>query len=202
MLAYAEDVRWCEEEGIRSVADLAGRVVLHQDDERLWRKRCMEFNDIGCGEQIERIRHTRSLFVGLVDHHDALHLLFVDPFRSATVNGFGERIERIRHVCSLFVGFVDIVTCRDVPYSLTLSVSSIGSKSLKQPCGARRAPPANFQYPLSDRSRWNQTKVRAGLQSFIAFSILYRIEVVGTERSRGQPCHIRNFQYPLSDRSR
>lgn len=80
MLAYAEDVRWCEEEGIRSVADLAGRVVSHGDDERLWRKRCMEFNDIGCGEQIERIRHACSLFVGLVDHHDALHLLFVDPF--------------------------------------------------------------------------------------------------------------------------
>lgn len=45
MLAYAEDVRWCEEEDIRSVADLAGRVVSHKDYERLWRKRCMEFKD-------------------------------------------------------------------------------------------------------------------------------------------------------------
>lgn len=42
MAAYAQDVRWCEAEGIRSVADLAGRVVLHKDYERLWRKRCME----------------------------------------------------------------------------------------------------------------------------------------------------------------
>ena len=42
MAAYAQDVRWCEAEGIRSVADLARRVVPHKDYEWLWRKRCME----------------------------------------------------------------------------------------------------------------------------------------------------------------
>jgi len=42
MRAYAMDVKWCDEEGIRSPIDLAGRVVPHKDYERLWRKRCME----------------------------------------------------------------------------------------------------------------------------------------------------------------
>jgi RimJ/RimL family protein N-acetyltransferase len=41
MLAYAEDVRWCDEAGIRSAADLAGRVVTHKDYQELWYKRCL-----------------------------------------------------------------------------------------------------------------------------------------------------------------
>ncbi|MCL1793958.1 MAG: GNAT family N-acetyltransferase [Oscillospiraceae bacterium] len=42
MRAYAMDVKWCGEEGIRNPALLAGRIVPHKDYERLWRKRCME----------------------------------------------------------------------------------------------------------------------------------------------------------------
>ncbi|MDR1692975.1 MAG: GNAT family N-acetyltransferase [Oscillospiraceae bacterium] len=41
MSAYALDVQWCDEEGIRSPIDLVGRVVSHKDYERLWRKKCM-----------------------------------------------------------------------------------------------------------------------------------------------------------------
>lgn len=39
--AYRENVRWCREEGIRSPADLAGRVVSYRDYEALWMRRCM-----------------------------------------------------------------------------------------------------------------------------------------------------------------
>jgi len=42
MRAYAMDVKWCGDEGIRNPIDLAGRIVPHKDYERLWRKRCME----------------------------------------------------------------------------------------------------------------------------------------------------------------
>ncbi|MCL2058199.1 MAG: GNAT family N-acetyltransferase [Oscillospiraceae bacterium] len=42
MRAYAMDVKWCDEEAVRSPIDLAGRIVPHKDYERLWRKRCME----------------------------------------------------------------------------------------------------------------------------------------------------------------
>ena len=42
MCAYAMDVKWCDEEGIRNPIDLAGRIVPHKDYERLWHKRCME----------------------------------------------------------------------------------------------------------------------------------------------------------------
>ena len=42
MRAYAIDVKWCDEEGIKSPVDLAGRIVPHKAYERLWRKRCME----------------------------------------------------------------------------------------------------------------------------------------------------------------
>jgi len=42
MRAYAMDVVWCDEEGIKSPVDLAGRIVSFKDYERLWRKRCME----------------------------------------------------------------------------------------------------------------------------------------------------------------
>ncbi len=45
MRAYALDVVWCDEEGVRSVADLATRVVSIQQYEELWRRRCMEMND-------------------------------------------------------------------------------------------------------------------------------------------------------------
>ncbi len=44
MKAYAMDVKWCDEEGIRSPQDLAERIVSHKDYERLWFKRCMEMN--------------------------------------------------------------------------------------------------------------------------------------------------------------
>ena len=40
MLAYAEDVRLCDEAGIYNPADLAGNIVSHKDYEELWRKRC------------------------------------------------------------------------------------------------------------------------------------------------------------------
>jgi len=42
MRAYAMDVKWCDEEGVHSPIDLAGRIVPHKDYESLWRKRCME----------------------------------------------------------------------------------------------------------------------------------------------------------------
>ncbi len=42
MRAYAMDVRWCDDEDIRSPIDLAQRIVPHVEYERLWRKRCME----------------------------------------------------------------------------------------------------------------------------------------------------------------
>lgn len=42
MNAYANDVRWCDDEGIKSVADLNKRIVSMQKYEELWRKRCME----------------------------------------------------------------------------------------------------------------------------------------------------------------
>ena len=42
MRAYAMDVKWCGDEGIRNPLDLARRIVPHKDYERLWRKRCME----------------------------------------------------------------------------------------------------------------------------------------------------------------
>ncbi len=40
--AYAKDRDWCIQEGIVTVADLAGRVVPVKEYEKLWRKRCME----------------------------------------------------------------------------------------------------------------------------------------------------------------
>ena len=42
MLAYAEDVCWCDEAGIKSAADLSERIVTHKDYEILWRKRCYD----------------------------------------------------------------------------------------------------------------------------------------------------------------
>ncbi|NLG25761.1 MAG: GNAT family N-acetyltransferase [Clostridiales bacterium] len=39
---YARCVRWCDEAGVRSPADLAGRIVPHADYQRLWLKKCME----------------------------------------------------------------------------------------------------------------------------------------------------------------
>lgn len=42
MLAYAENVKWCNKEGICSIADLAHRIVSPKDYEKLWRKRCMD----------------------------------------------------------------------------------------------------------------------------------------------------------------
>ena len=38
---YQIDIKWCDEEGIHSPADLAGRIVSHTDYEQLWRKRCL-----------------------------------------------------------------------------------------------------------------------------------------------------------------
>ena len=38
--AYEICVRWCVQDGIHSIADLAGRVVTADDYEELWYKRC------------------------------------------------------------------------------------------------------------------------------------------------------------------
>ena len=38
--AYEECVRWCRDEGIRSVPDLTGRIVSAADYQRLWHDRC------------------------------------------------------------------------------------------------------------------------------------------------------------------
>lgn len=40
MLAYAEDVKWCDEAGMRNAGDLTARIVSHKDYEYLWRRRC------------------------------------------------------------------------------------------------------------------------------------------------------------------
>lgn len=42
LASYRTNVRWCDEDGIRSPIDLAARIVPHAEFERLWRKRCME----------------------------------------------------------------------------------------------------------------------------------------------------------------
>lgn len=42
MDAYAIDVKWCDEAGIRTPADLSKYIVSHKDYERLWHKKCME----------------------------------------------------------------------------------------------------------------------------------------------------------------
>ena len=41
MNSYANDVKWCDDESIKSVADLRKRIVSVQKYEELWRKRCM-----------------------------------------------------------------------------------------------------------------------------------------------------------------
>jgi hypothetical protein len=40
--AYAICVEWCKEEGIRTIADLEGKVVSQKDYEILWYRRCEE----------------------------------------------------------------------------------------------------------------------------------------------------------------
>jgi len=40
MLAYTECVRWCDEAGIKSAADLANRIISAKDYAILWNKRC------------------------------------------------------------------------------------------------------------------------------------------------------------------
>jgi hypothetical protein len=40
--AYEICVGWCKEEGIHTIADLKGRVVLHQEYEKLWYDRCVK----------------------------------------------------------------------------------------------------------------------------------------------------------------
>lgn len=42
MKAYAKDIEWCNDAGIHSAVDLAGRICSTKDYEVLWRKRCME----------------------------------------------------------------------------------------------------------------------------------------------------------------
>ena len=39
-MAYLEDVRWCSDEGIRSIGDLSARIVNEAEYQRLWRDRC------------------------------------------------------------------------------------------------------------------------------------------------------------------
>ncbi len=83
-----------------------------------------------------------------------------------------------------------------------------------------------FQYPLSDRVRWNATVIRSEargqscfsilyrielggthffvevVQHIVRFSILYRIELGGTEFRLDFGEFLQEFQYPLSDRVR
>ncbi len=42
MESYLIDIKWCEEDGIHSPADLGKRIVSHRDYEELWRRRCIE----------------------------------------------------------------------------------------------------------------------------------------------------------------
>jgi len=42
--AYENCVRWCEDEGVRSITDLAKRIVSHEEYEQLWYKRCDELH--------------------------------------------------------------------------------------------------------------------------------------------------------------
>ena len=57
-----------------------------------------------------------------------------------------------------------------------------------------------FQYPLSDRVGWNTIPAALKTLADFSFSILYRIELGGTNISRSSVSHWLNFQYPLSDR--
>ncbi|WP_321112836.1 hypothetical protein [Halorussus salinisoli] len=45
MDVYRACVRWCDEEGVTEIADLAGRVVNHEDFEEKWVERCQAFAD-------------------------------------------------------------------------------------------------------------------------------------------------------------
>ncbi|KPK86807.1 MAG: hypothetical protein AMJ81_00250 [Phycisphaerae bacterium SM23_33] len=42
--AYAICVEWCREEGVHTVADLAGRVVSPEEYELLWHERCRQMH--------------------------------------------------------------------------------------------------------------------------------------------------------------
>jgi hypothetical protein len=52
--AYAICVRWCEEAGVRSVADLAGRVVDAAAYQRLWLDRCAAMHRALAAQRGER----------------------------------------------------------------------------------------------------------------------------------------------------
>ena len=43
--AYEICVRWCKEEGIRTIADLASRIVDEENYEKLWFARCRRMHD-------------------------------------------------------------------------------------------------------------------------------------------------------------
>ena len=53
--AYEICVRWCKEEGIRTIADLASRIVDEEDYEKLWFARCRKMHD-----QLARDRKARG----------------------------------------------------------------------------------------------------------------------------------------------
>jgi len=59
----------------------------------------------------------------------------------------------------------------------------------------------HFQYPLSDRSDWNDGTVSIAYGKDGPFSIHYRIEVIETSNHRVSEAIREIFQYPLSDRS-
>ena len=52
--AYEICVRWCKEEGIRTVADLASRIVDEEDYEKLWLARCRKMHDELARDRKER----------------------------------------------------------------------------------------------------------------------------------------------------
>jgi hypothetical protein len=56
--AYENCVQWCEDEGVLSIADLAKRIISHQQYELLWYKRC---DDLHVRLELERKNANISL---------------------------------------------------------------------------------------------------------------------------------------------
>ena len=83
-----------------------------------------------------------------------------------------------------------------------LSVSSIGTNELQLArADDAAAPPARFQFPLSERTNCN-FKTRQTLRSpTIAFSFLYRNERTATTLHFRQCLPLHHFQFPLSERT-
>lgn len=52
--AYEICVQWCHEAGIRTIADLKGRVVSHDEYEVVWYQRCEEMQQALAGKRLTR----------------------------------------------------------------------------------------------------------------------------------------------------